>query len=140
MTQELFLKKDAKGDTKMIAIIGALLILIVIVLSILLICGLPLGELTMGGQHKVFPKKLHFLLVTQLVLQIFFAITILQAGGIMPLWFSHKTTKIICMVMAAYLSLNVFVNSISKSKKEKWIMGPCSLFTAICFWVVALEM
>lgn len=124
----------------MLAIVGAILITITIVLSILLICGLPLGELTMGGQRKVFPKNLRFLLVTQLVLQIFFAITILQAGGIMPLWFSHKTTKIICMVMAAYLSLNVFVNFISKSKKERYIIGPTSLFTAICYWIVALEM
>lgn len=123
----------------MIAMIGAILTLVVIILSILLICGLPLGELTMGGQYKVFPKNLRFLLVTQLILQIFFAITILQAGGIMPLWFSHKTTKIICIVMAVYLSLNVFVNFISKSKKERYIIGPTSLFTAICYWIVALE-
>ena len=33
----------------MIAIIGASIFSIVIVLSFLIICGLPLGELTMGG-------------------------------------------------------------------------------------------
>lgn len=42
----------------MIAIIGAGLFSVVIVLSILLICGLPLGELTMGGQHKFFLRRL----------------------------------------------------------------------------------
>lgn len=31
--------------------------LVVITISILLLCGLPLGELTMGGQYRVFPKK-----------------------------------------------------------------------------------
>ena len=41
----------------MIAIIGAIVFLVVIVLSILIICGLPLGELTMGGKYKVFPTK-----------------------------------------------------------------------------------
>ena len=41
----------------MIAIIGAVVFSIVIILSFLIICGLPLGELTMGGQYKVFPKK-----------------------------------------------------------------------------------
>ena len=41
----------------MIAIIGAILMLVVITISILLLCGLPLGELTMGGQYRVFPKK-----------------------------------------------------------------------------------
>lgn len=124
----------------MIAIIGAGLFSIVILLSILLICGLPLGELTMGGQYKIFPKKLRVVLAVQLILQVFFVITILQAGGLIPLWFSYKTTKIACIVMAVYLSLNVVVNFISKSKKEKYIITPLSLLAAICFWITALKM
>ncbi len=124
----------------MIAIIGAGLFSIVILLSILLICGLPLGELTMGGQNRVFPKKLRIVLVFQLILQIFFVIIILQAGKMIPLWFSDNVTRIICIVMAVYLSLNVVVNFSSKSKKEKYIMTPLSLLTAICFWITALQM
>ena len=122
----------------MIAIIGAGLCLIVIILSVLLICGLPLGELTMGGQYKVYPGKLRIVLVVQLILQVFFVITILQAGGFMPLWFSYKSTKIVCIVMAVYLSLNVVLNFISKSKKEKYIITQLSFATAICFWITAL--
>lgn len=122
----------------MIAIIGAGAFSIVIVFSILIICGLPLGELTMGGQYKVFPKKLRFLLVTQLILQIFFMVIILQMGGIMPLWFSDNVTKIIGIVMAVYLSLNTVMNFASKSKKERYIMTPLSLVSAICFWISAL--
>ena len=124
----------------MIAIVGATLFSIVILLSILLICGLPLGELTMGGRFKTFPKKLRVVLVVQLILQIFFVIIILQAGGLIPLWFSDKVTRTICIVMAAYLSLNAVMNFISKSKKEKYIMTPLSLLSAICFWVTAFQM
>ena len=62
----------------MVAIIGAITFSVVIILSVLIICGLPLGELTMGGQYKVFPKKLRIVLVTQLIFQIFFVIVILQ--------------------------------------------------------------
>lgn len=124
----------------MIAIIGACLCLVVIILSVLLICGLPLGELTMGGQYKVYPGKLRIVLVVQLILQVFFVITILQAGGFMPLWFSYKSTKIVCIVMAVYLSLNVILNFISKSKKEKYVITPLSLMTAICFWITELQM
>lgn len=113
---------------------------IVIILSVLLICGLPLGELTMGGQYKVYPGKLRIVLVVQLLLQAFFVITILQAGEIMPLWFSENVTKIICTIMAVYLSLNTVMNLISKSKKEKYVMTPLSLMTAICFWITALNM
>lgn len=92
----------------------------------------------MGGQHIIFPKKLRIVLVVQLILQLFFVIIILQAGGIIPLWFSDKVTRIICITMAAYLSLNVVMNSISKSKKEKYIMTPLSFLSAICFWITAL--
>ncbi len=50
----------------MIAIIGAGVFSIVIVLSFLIVCGFPLRELTMGGQYKVFPKKLRIILVMHL--------------------------------------------------------------------------
>ena len=122
----------------MTAIIGASVFSVVIVLSFLIICGLPLGELTMGGQYKVFPKKLRIVLVTQLILQIFFVVIILQMGGFIPLWFSSIVTKRICVVMAIYLLLNTFMNFISKSKKEKYVMTPLSAISAICFWVTAL--
>ena len=47
----------------------------------------------MGGQYKIFPKKLRLVLVTQLVLQIFFVIVILQMGGFISLWFSENNTN-----------------------------------------------
>lgn len=124
----------------MTAIIGACILSIIIVLSILMICGLPLGELTMGGQYKVFPKKLRLVLVTQLILQVFLAVVILQMGGFIPLWFSIQVTRVIGIVTAVYLSLNTILNLISKSKKEKYIMTPLSFLTAICFWSTALQL
>lgn len=124
----------------MLSIIGAVSFSVVIILTILIILGLPLGELTMGGQYKVFPKKLRIMLVAQLLLQVFFVMIILQMGEFMSLWFSHEATKIIGIVMAVYLSLNTLMNIASKSKKEKYIMTPLSFVTAICFWVTALQM
>lgn len=122
----------------MAAIIGVSAFSIVIILSFLIICGLPLGELTMGGRYKIFPKKLRIILVVQLILQMFFVIIILQTGGFIPLWFSYNITKVICIVMALYLSLNTFMNLVSKSKKEKYVMTPLSVISAVCFWITAL--
>lgn len=124
----------------MLSIIGACAFSIVIILSILIICGFPLGEFTMGGQYKIFPKKLRILLVSQLVIQVFFIVVILQMGGFITLWFSHNVTKIIGIVMAIYLSLNTVMNFISKSRKEKYLMTPLSFVTAICFWITSLQM
>jgi len=123
----------------MFAIIGACLFSVVIILSILIICGVPLGELTMGGQYKVFPKKLRLALAVQLLLQIFFMVIILQKGGYMTLWFSPKATKIISIIMAVYLSLNALIDFFSKSKKERYIMTPLALACAVCFWITALQ-
>ena len=119
-------------------IIGSISLGIVIILSILIICGLPLGELTLGGRYKVYPGKMRLILVSQLILQAFFMVILLQKGGVMPLWFPFGATKVICIILAVYLSLNVFMNMFSKSKKERFIMTPLSLITAVCFWFVAL--
>jgi hypothetical protein len=121
------------------SLIGACAFSVVIILSFLIILGLPLGELTMGGRNKVFPKKLRIVLVSQLLLQVFFVIVILQMGGYLPLWFSHKTTRIILIVMAVYLSLNVLMNLASKSRKERLIMTPLSLIAAVCFWITVAQ-
>lgn len=61
----------------MISIIGAGAFSVLIILSFLIICGLPLGEMTMGGQYKVFPKKLRIVLAMQLILQVFFLLIFL---------------------------------------------------------------
>ena len=117
------------------SIIGAVLFGIIAIMTVLVACGLPLGEYTMGGQHKILPKKFRLAAVVSVAIQIFAMIIILQAGGFIPLWLSFKVTKYICFFFAAYLSLNTIMNMISKSKKEKYVMTPLSLIVAICFWI-----
>ena len=122
----------------MTAIIGTVLLGIVVILSVALIFGAPLGDLTMGGQHKVFPGKLRLVLVSQLIVQVLFALILLQLGGYMEPWFSHKVTKIIGIILAIYLSVNTLANLFSKSKKERIFMTPLSAVTAVCFWINAI--
>ena len=124
----------------MFSILGAVLFGIIAIMTVLVACGLPLGEFTMGGQHKILPKKFRLAAVVSVAIQVFATIIILQTGGFIPLWFSFKVTKYICFFFAAYLSLNTIMNMISKSKKEKYVMTPLSLIVAICFWITAFQM
>ena len=124
----------------MFSILGAVLFGVIAILTVLVACGLPLGEFTMGGQHKILPEKFRVAAVISVVIQIFAMIIILQAGGFIPLWMPFKATKYICFFFAAYLSLNTIMNMISKSKKEKYVMTPISLIAGICFWVTAFQM
>lgn len=124
----------------MITIVGAILFAIVAVITILVACGAPLGEFTMGGKYKVLPKPLRIMAFISVIIQLFAIITILQAGGIVPLWFTERITKYICLFFAAYLSLNTILNFLSNSKKEKYFATPLSTLAAICFWITALEL
>ena len=124
----------------MFSILGAVLFGVIAIMTVLVACGFPLGEFTMGGQHKILPKKFRVMAVISVGIQIFAMIIILQAGGFISLWLSFKVTKYICFFFAAYLSLNTIMNMISKSRKEKYIMTPLSLIAGICFWIMAFQM
>lgn len=124
----------------MFSILGAVLFGVIAIMTVLVACGLPLGEFTMGGQHKILPKKFRLAAVISVAIQIFAMIIILQAGGFIPLWLSFKVTKYICFFFATYLSLNTIMNMVSKSKKEKYVMTPISLIAGICFWITAFQM
>ena len=124
----------------MFSILGAVLFGVIATMTVLVACGLPLGEFTMGGQHKILPKKLRVVAAISVAIQIFATIIILQAGGFIYLWLSFKVTKYVCFFFAAYLSLNTVMNMISKSRKEKYVMTPLSLIAAICFWITAFHM
>ena len=124
----------------MFSILGAVLFGVIAIMTVLVACGLPLGEFTMGGQHKILPKKFRVMAVISVAIQIFAMIIILQAGGFIPLWLPFKVTKYICFFFAAYLYLNTIMNMISKSRKEKYVMTPLSLIAGICFWITALQM
>lgn len=122
------------------AIIGSVLFLAIAIMTLLVACGFPLGEFTMGGQHKILPKKFRVMAFVSIVIQLFAIVIVLQTAGFIPLWFSSKTTKYICFFFAAYLSLNTVMNLFSMSKKEKYAMSPLSLIVAICYWITAVQM
>lgn len=124
----------------MFSIIGEILFIFLIVLCILIIIGLPLGELTMGGKYKNLPKNLRIMAISQVLLQIFASIILLQSGSIIPLWFSFNVTRVICFIFASYFVLNTLMNLISSSKKERYLMTPISIMISICFFVTAFQM
>lgn len=122
------------------SITGAILLLAVAVMEILLIIGLPLGEFTMGGRHKVLPPMYRIFAASSVVLQLFGAAMILQGGGLMDMWFDGKVIKIICFVFAGFFAVNTIMNLISTSKKEKYVMTPLAAIEACCFALTAFLM
>ena len=121
------------------SITGAALLLIVAVMEVLLIIGLPLGEFTMGGRYKVLPPVFRLFAGSSIILQLFGAAMILQGAGLMQLWFSAKTVRIICIVFAVFFGINTIMNFFSTSKKEKYVMTPLAAIEAACFAITAFS-
>ena len=122
------------------SITGAVLLLAVAIMEVLLIIGLPLGEFTMGGRHKVLPPMYRIFAASSIILQLFGAAMLLQGGGLMNMWFAGQVIKIICFVFAGFFAVNTIMNIISPSKKEKYVMTPLAAIEACCFAVTAFLM
>ena len=107
-------------------------------MEVLLILGLPLGEFTMGGRHKVLPPPYRIAAASSIILQIFGALMLLQGAGYMKMWFGETPTRIICYVYGGFFALNTVMNLISPSKKEKLVMTPLAAIEAACFIITAI--
>ena len=123
---------------QVLSIAGAVLLFIAAFFEVLLIAGLPLGEFTMGGRHKVLPPVMRSIGTASLLTQVFAGLILLQAGGFMSMWFSSEVTRIICYVFAGFFVINTIMNFCSTSKKEKYTMTPLALIEAVCFLLTAV--
>ena len=123
-----------------IAITGSILFSLVLILYILLALGLPYGEFAMGGKYKVLPQKERIICLISVIIQAFAILILLQCGNVISLGFPDKAANVICYIFAGYLSLNIILNVLSKSKKERLFMTPLSLVIALCFWLTALNL
>lgn len=121
------------------SILGSIIFGVATILYVLLCLGFPLGEYALGGKYKILPSKLRIACGLSVLVQLFAIMIVLQTGGVIPLVFSLKVTKYICFFFAFYLSLNTIINSLSSSKKERFIVTPLSLIGTICFWITAFN-
>lgn len=119
--------------------IGSLTLLVIVVLYITLVAGLPFGDFAMGGKYKIMPKQMRVACAVSVVVQIIAILVLLQTGRVIFIGLSKEIAKGVCYFFAVYLTLNTVINLLSKSKKEKLVMTPLSLVTAICFGLTALH-
>lgn len=116
-----------------IAIIGLLILASLSVFQLLLILGKPLGEFAWGGQHKVLPRKLRISSVFSIILYIVFGLFLASKAGIADIITSSQILDTGMWIFAGYFALGIFVNAMSRSKKERLLMTPVALLLAIIF-------
>lgn len=122
-----------------IAIVGLLVLFGLSLFQLLLIVGMPIGEFAWGGQHRVLPRKLRVASVFSVILYVIFALFLASKAGIVDIIASNSTLCTIGMwVFSCYFMLGVFMNAISRSKKEKLLMTPVALLLAVIFLIITL--
>lgn len=116
------------------SIVGAMIFGMMAVLTLFVTLGLPLGEFTMGGKHKVLPIQMRFASGSALIFQIIAILSVLYVGEVISLSIPFSLARGVCIFFGFYLLLNTGMNLMSFSKKEKYVMTPLALIGSICFF------
>jgi hypothetical protein len=104
-----------------------------------LIGGAPLGRLAWGGQHQVLPAGLRVGSAVSIVLYAAFAYAALAKADLVPSLGNEVVTAVVTWVLAAYFTLGVLMNAISRSKSERAVMTPVALALAVFYLVLAVN-
>lgn len=118
---------------ELLAFIACTILALLAVFQVLLAVGVPLGQYAWGGSHVVLPAKLRIGSVISIILYFFFALIILGNAKILDIPVSGGVLSMGIWVLAAYFTIGVFMNGISRSKRERAVMTPVALVLAcIC--------
>jgi hypothetical protein len=99
----------------------------------------PIGRFAWGGQHTVLPDSLRAASVSSIVLYVLFSMVILAKAGLVSLPVDGQIIKVAMWVLTAYFFVGIFMNAISRSKPERFVMTPVAGALAILFLIVALR-
>lgn len=110
-----------------------------VIFQILLALGLPLGEYAYGGQNKVLPKKLRISCIAAVLILVFMGLVFLQKSTVIDLPYKILNSNILLGIFSFYLLFNTILNFLSKSKKEKLVMGPITIIGTIAAFIILFK-
>lgn len=107
------------------------------VFQLLLAAGAPLGRFAWGGQYRVLPTRLRVGSLVSTCLYAVFSLVVLDRAGMLSV-LPGQTARILVRVIVGLFSLGAIPNLISRSRPERYVMAPLSLFLSGLSLVVAL--
>lgn len=125
--------------TEIIAFVACIILAAVAVFQILLAFGAPLGRYAWGGSHVVLPAKLRIGSIISVILYFLFALIILGSTEVLDTPISRDILNVGIWVLTAYFLIGVFMNAISRSKRERAVMTPVTLALTLSCLFIALS-
>lgn len=126
-------------ECMVVVTLAALIVLsLLVIFQLALVCGAPFGQFAWGGQHNVLPVKLRIGSVVSVAIYAVFAAFALSKAEFVILVSNAMVLNVGLWAITAYLVLGIFLNSVSRSKPERYLMTPVAAALAVCFLILAL--
>jgi hypothetical protein len=106
--------------------------------QIALAAGAPLGRFAWGGAHERLPTPLRVGSLVSLLIYGACTAMVLDRAKLIDV-VADNISHVGAWVVAAFLSLGVVMNAISRSKRERFTMTPVAFVLAACAYVVAMS-
>lgn len=107
------------------------------VFQLALIAGAPLGHFAWGGADRVLPRGKRIGSVVSIGLYALFATVVLQRAELVAL-LPGPIVDVGIWVIVAYSALGIVMNSISRSKPERYTMVPVCVALTVLSLLVAI--
>ncbi len=124
--------------SQLASIIGTLIFLCLAIFQLLIAAGKPYGEYAWGGQHKILPKSLRIGSILSIGIYTLFSIILIDASSLMNLLPEGIIKTYGIWFLIVYLAIGVFLNSISRSKKERNTMTLIAIVLLFCALIIGL--
>jgi hypothetical protein len=122
-----------------LAIISCIILAALAIFQLALILGAPLGKYAWGGTHTVLPVNLKIGSAISILLYGIIAAIILSKAELMSVFNNQTVVNVGIWVIAAYFTLGILLNGISRSKYERNLMTPVVLVLAVMAIFIALS-
>lgn len=123
----------------LVGFVGLLILLGLAVFQLLLALGKPYGNFAWGGQHRMLPRRLRVASTCSILLYVVFGIFLSSKAGLVNIIPDTIFLTTTMWVFTGYFILGIFMNAISRSKKERMLMTPVAALLAIIFLLAALS-
>ncbi len=120
------------------AVVGVTVFSLLGVFQIALILGAPWGEFAWGGQQKVLEQNRRYASGVNVVLYVLMSAVLLTKAGYLHSQPLEAILPFVLWLMVAFAAAGVFLNAITRSKKERAVMLPVAIVLFVCQLVCAL--
>jgi len=108
------------------------------IFQLALALGAPIGRFAWGGQHRVLPARLRIGSVVAILIYSLIALIAWDRTGAIDV-FPELFSIVAMWVVFAYFALGIFLNAISRSKPERYVMVPVTIVLTVLSFFLAIS-